>query len=547
MKDKLVVILSGEIAAGKTTLAEKLSEDFDFKILKTREALQTLFEKEINEETPDRSSLQKFGEQLDTKSNGEWVMNHFQSHVRNNQRVIIDAARIKSQIDAFRNAYGYHVVHIHLKASVIDLEYRFVERGIEKGKFTSKGEALKKYSSYKADKTEAGVNQLEAEADLVIDTSIYQNSQDTFLSAASFLKLLPPIDTQLVDVVIGGQFGSEGKGQVVAYIAPEYDCLIRVGGPNAGHKVFHQPNPDTFHLIPSGSRRASNAKIIIGPGAVLSEEVLLKEILDFEIEKERLVIDGNATIISSRDMAWEAKNDGIGSTKQGVGKATAQNILHRIKGDEKFKAKNQRRLKGYIGSAHEEYERLYAKGKRLLLEGTQGTFLSLHHGFYPFVTSRDTTVSGCIAEAGISPRRIRKIIMVVRRYPIRVQNPETGMKSSGDFFSKEITLEEIAKRSGLSLEELQRIETTSTTKKKRRIAEFNWALFRRACELNSPTDIALTFADYINKDNRNAMRYSQLTEDTMRFVEEIERCSGISTSLIATEFSYRAIIDRRNW
>jgi adenylosuccinate synthase len=547
MKDKLIVILSGEIAAGKTTLAEKLSENFDFKILKTREALEAFFEKDSNEESPDRSSLQKFGEQLDVNSNGGWVMKYFQSHVRKNPRVIIDSARIKNQIDAFRDAYGYHVVHIHLKADAEALLNRFIDRGVQQGKYPSKMEALKKYGSYKSDKTESGVNQLDADADLVIDTSIYQNPDDTFLRASSFLKLLAPIDSKLVDVIVGGQFGSEGKGQVAAYLAPEYDGLIRVGGPNAGHKVFHMPTPDTFHLIPSGSRRASNAKIIIGPGAVLSEEVLLEEIQNFGIERERLIIDENATIISEDDKKWEAEFDGIGSTKQGVGKATAENILNRIKGDNRFKAANQRRLKGYIGCAHDEYERFYAKAQRILLEGTQGTFLSIHHGFYPHVTSRDTTVSGCISEAGISPMRVRKIIMVVRRYPIRVQNPETGTLTSGGFYSREITLEDIADKSGISIEELQKIETTSTTKKKRRIAEFNWALFRKACELNSPTDVALTFSDYISIKNRDAMRYSQLTPETMRFVEEMERCSGVPTSLIATEFSYRAIIDRRNW
>lgn len=548
MKNKFIVILSGEIAAGKTTLSEGLAQRFGFQHLKTRGALNDLFEKHQENGSGDqRSNFQVFGEQLDRDSKGAWVRDYFQKQVRNYSKVIIDSARILEQIQAFRRAYSQYVVHIHLKASPQKLVKRYLERGLKENRFSTEQEGLKKYESYKADKTEAGIKNLEKEADLIIDTGLYQNPEDTALSAASFLKLLPSIHCQLVDVIIGGQFGSEGKGQVAAYLAPEYDCLIRVGGPNAGHKVFSIPSPNTYHLLPSGAKRASEAKIIIGPGAVINEEVILKEISQFGIEKDRLLIDENVTIISPGDIAWEQEHDGIGSTKQGVGKATSENLILRIKGDDTHKAKNSRRLKQYIGSAHEMYERLYAENKKILLEGTQGTLLSLHHGFYPFVTSRDTTASGCIAEAGISPKRIRKIVLVARRYPIRVQSPNDGQYSSGPFHSNELTLKEIASRSGISIQELEAIETTSTTKRKRRIAEFNWALFRKACELNSPTDIALTFADYITIENRKAVRYGQLTPETMRFIEHLERCAGVPTSLIATEFSYRAIIDRRFW
>ena len=90
-------------------------------------------------------------------------------------------------------------------------------------------------------------------------------------------------------------------------------------------------------------------------------------------------------------------------------------------------------------------------------------------------------------------------------------------------------------------------QKTTTTKKDRRVAEFSWSMFRRACELNSPTDIALTFADYISILNEKARRYDQLTSDTRQLIEEIERCSGVKVSLIGTCFDYRAIIDRRNW
>jgi adenylosuccinate synthase len=194
-------------------------------------------------------------------------------------------------------------------------------------------------------------------------------------------------------------------------------------------------------------------------------------------------------------------------------------------------------------------EDLYTRNKKILLEGTQGTMLSLHHGIYPYVTSRDTSVSGCISDAGISPKRIRKIIMVTRTFPIRVKNPIDG--TSGPFsrrdYNNETTLEEVAENSGLPIEEIMNLEKTSVSKKQRRIAYFNWAIFREACELNSPTDIAMTFADYIDSKNRLARRYDQLTSKTTKFIDELERCSGVPVSLIATNFNHRSIIDRRNW
>jgi adenylosuccinate synthase len=170
--------------------------------------------------------------------------------------------------------------------------------------------------------------------------------------------------------------------------------------------------------------------------------------------------------------------------------------------------------------------------------------LSLHHGFYPHVTSRDTTVAGCLAEAGISPSRVRKVILVCRTYPIRVQSPKDG--DSGPM-SQEVDWKTIAQRSGIPLAELRRTERTSTTKRKRRVAEFDWVLLRKSASLNAPTDIALTFADYLNIANRNASRFEQLDITTIRFIEEIERVAAAPVSLISTRFHSRAIVDRRAW
>lgn len=552
---KIILLLSGEIAAGKTTLAHKLEENFGFTVLKTRLALKELGKKKLKGNEPDRTFFQKYGRQLDKDNEGKWLLDYFQlnygSDLDTKSFFVVDSIRIKDQLKQFRQAYNFLVFHIHLTASPQCLEERYMQR--EEVIHLKTEDATKKYELAKADPTEKHVPKLAEDADLNIDTEL-STKDDVLIRIASFLKLLAPTKNSLVDVIIGGQFGSEGKGQIAAHISPEYDCLLRVGGPNAGHTVYEElfndegklvPDKHVFHLLPSGSHRNRKAKLILGPGSIINVDTILQEIAKYHITdefSERLIIDPNAIVISEADIKLEQQvKKTIGSTGQGVGAATANNLIARLYGDEKHKAKNNNRLAPFIGSTYETLEDLYRRGKKILLEGTQGTGLSIHHGIYPYVTSRDTTVSGCISEAGISPRRVNKIIMVARTYPIRVGG------TSGPFVSKEIDLQTISDRSGKDIEELKSTEKTTTTKIDRRIAEFSWTMFRKSCELNSPTDIALTFTDYISSDNTKARRYDQLSTETRQFIEEIERCSGVKVSLISTSFDYRAIIDRRNW
>lgn len=543
---KIILLLSGEIASGKSTLSKNLEDRFNFKICKTREALKELGRKKLKGKEPSRDFLQKLGETLDKSEKGKWVLNSFEEkfgyQFNDFNFYVIDSVRILDQIKHFRTAYSYSIYHIHLIASSNCLKERFLSRADENQK--TKAVATNEYKSAKADPTESQVHTLQNDADLVINTELC-SKEDVFTRVASFFKLLAPTKNELVDVIVGGQFGSEGKGQIAAHIAPEYDCLLRVGGPNAGHTVYEEPEKHVFHLLPSGSHRNQHAKLILGPGSVINVDKVLHEISKYNIVDEfskRLTIDENAIIISESDIKKEDKLKGtIGSTGQGVGMATANNIIERLKGNDKHKAKNCSKLKPFIGNTFEVLEDLYRNNKRILLEGTQGTGLSLHHGIYPFVTSRDTSVAGCLSEAGISPKRVKRIIMVTRTYPIRVGG------TSGPFISNEINMEVVAKRSGKNAKELIAKEITTTTKKERRIAEFSWSLFRKACELNSPTDIALTFTDYVSIENMKARRYDQLTADTRQLIEEIERCSGVKVSLISTCFDYRAIIDRRHW
>jgi adenylosuccinate synthase len=207
-------------------------------------------------------------------------------------------------------------------------------------------------------------------------------------------------------------------------------------------------------------------------------------------------------------------------------------------------AKDCQELKPFVRDTWELLESSYKSGQRILVEGTQGAGLSLFHGAYPYVTSRDTTASGCLSEAGIPGTRLRKTIMVCRTYPIRVQNPEGG--TSGPL-SQEVDWEDIAKRANVEIGAIRTNERTSTTNRERRVGAFDWALLRKSSALNGPTDIAITFTDYLHPQNAEARRYDQLTLETIRFIEEVERVGAAPVSLISTRFDFRGIIDRRTW
>lgn len=319
---------------------------------------------------------------------------------------------------------------------------------------------------------------------------------------------------------------------------------MRVGGPNAGHQVFAEPKPEKYYHLPSGTKRAPNARLLLGPGAVINPKKLLDELADHSIDRDRLIIDGQAMIISDEDIEEEQRLFGnISSTAQGVGVASARKLTGRSdykSGEKLFLAKDCDDLKPFIGSARKILADAFVNGHRILLEGTQGTSLSVHHGQYPHVTTRDTTVAGCLADAGIAPSNVRRVIMVCRTFPIRVGGPSGPMEN-------EVDMEEIHARSGIPLDPLKVAERTTTTNRPRRIAEFDWEQFKDSVQLNGPTDIALTFVDYFGIENRDAFRFEQLTNETIRFVEEVERVAGRPVSLLSTNFGWRNVIDRRAW
>src|SRR6185369_3472712 len=425
-----IVLISGPVAAGKSTLCQGLQDRFGAYILKTKSIIQSRYPDARSE----RRELQRLGDRLDAKTNGRWVEQELSRYIHDRalqeSLVVVDAVRKSEQVDALRRAYGPRVVHIHLSASDDELADRYIGR---KG---SVARELPSYSEVRAgSKTESRIGRLKDIADVVVQSD-QSKVEDVLVRVASHLGLYGREHDRVVDVVVGGQFGSEGKGHICSYIAPEYDVLVRVGGPNAGHKVFQDPEPYTHRQLPSGTRFC-DAQLLIGPGAVIDINTLLKEVADCDVDSKRLSIDPQAMVINEADRRNEKRLvDVIGSTGQGVGAAAARRILDRAKSKHTL-ARDIPTLKAFCRPVAEQLEEAYAKRKRVLLEGTQGTGLSIYHGTYPHVTSRDTTVAGCLAEAGIPPIRVRRVVMVCRSYVIRVQSPSGH--SSGPLRAGELT------------------------------------------------------------------------------------------------------------
>jgi len=301
-----------------------------------------------------------------------------------------------------------------------------------------------------------------------------------------------------VDVLVGGQYGSEGKGQIAAHLcrAREYDVVMRVGGPNAGHSFEFGGRKYCFHQIPVGAVTSPESKVYIGAGAVIDPDCFAREVSQLVRGEDRVFVHPQAVVIEQADKDAESYSivGGIGSTGSGSGHVAARKMMRGAFSMPVLAADHP--VTGWYTR-----QGLPSTYRRLFLEGTQGSLLSLHHGRYPYVTSRDTTVSGCLSEAGIPPSYVRDVWMVCRTFPIRVASPAGG--SSGPL-PNELTWEEMSEITGIPADTLRERERTSTTKRLRRIGRWDRGDFMNAFRLNNPNCLALTFCDYLHPDNVNA-------------------------------------------
>jgi adenylosuccinate synthase len=341
-------------------------------------------------------------------------------------------------------------------------------------------------------------------------------------------------------VVVGGQYGSEGKGKISAFIAKQegIDICVRCGGPNSGHSFVDEDGKTiVLRQLPTGFVNPRTRLLI--PAGALIDPVILKEEIDLlSLHPSRIGIDRNCFIIEEKDKQKERMvglKERLSSTLCGVGAALSRRIM---RGDDARLAKDvldqHSWLREYIADASSEINDQLDQGKKVLIEGTQGFGLSLYHSEnYPHCTSRDTTAVGFLSETGVSPRRVTEIVVVLRTFPIRVAGKQAGP------LVDEITWDQIRAESGYPYEIT---EWTSVTRKIRRVGRFDWDLAAQAIRFNQPTRLAMNGLDYLSYEDKGKRQFGGLTEKTKRFLEDIEGRFGVPIMYQGTGPSITEII-----
>ena len=294
-----------------------------------------------------------------------------------------------------------------------------------------------------------------------------------------------------VSIVVGGQYGSEGKGKVTHWLARKQQAryAIRVGGPNSGHTVVDKGRRTVFRTLPTPTL-IDGVIGVVPAGAYLDVDVLLREVEETGLTKDRLLIHPSAVVIDDsmkEDERQAGLVEGIGSTGQGVGGAVAQRAMRRR--SVTF-AEDMEPLRGFVRA---DLDRILAdaldRGERVIVEGTQGFGLSiLHGGHYPYATSRDTTAAGALSEAGLSPRDVDCVALTLRAFPIRVGG------NSGPL-PLETTWKRIRRECGAGAD---LTELTTVTGRPRLVAKFHEEIVLRAIRTNRPDLVILNHVDYFD-------------------------------------------------
>src|SRR5438876_7834684 len=266
-------------------------------------------------------------------------------------------------------------------------------------------------------------------------------------------------------ILIGMQWGDEGKGKIIDVLTAQADIVVRSqGGNNAGHTVMYRGVQYILHLIPSGILRHGKT-CVIGNGVVVDPVALVAEIdglrkLGIKIDKNLLISDCAHLVLPYHrilDEQRELRRGRIGTTKRGIGPAYGDkaartglrmaDLIQPIVFSKKLQAKvieNNRilqalgakpisfrdvnetylaaaeKLRPYVTNTVVYLHRPMDRGKQILFEGAQGTFLDIDHGTYPYVTSSNTTAGGACTGTGVPPHRVDRVVGVMKAYTTRV-------------------------------------------------------------------------------------------------------------------------------
>jgi adenylosuccinate synthase len=328
-------------------------------------------------------------------------------------------------------------------------------------------------------------------------------------------------------VVVDGFFGDTGKGKIVSYLSVVDNPAVcaRAGvGPNAGHTVVKESRTFKLRMVPCAFVN-TNTRLLIGPGVVVNPEVLLKEVEELDIG-DRFGLDSQCAVIESKHIDQDRRGHlktRIQTTGTGTGPCNAERAMRTVK-----MARDIPELKMYLADVPAELNLALDEGETVVIEGTQGTHISLFHGTYPYCTSKDVCASAACSDVGIGPTRVDEVILVLKAYVTRV--------GAGDL-PGEIDHEE-AKRRGWD-------EYGTVTGRQRRAAPFNFDLARRSVMINGATQVAVTKLDILYPECKGLTRFAELTPKIQGFVTKIEEELQLPVTLIGTGPGVYNVIDRR--
>jgi len=329
-------------------------------------------------------------------------------------------------------------------------------------------------------------------------------------------------------VVVCGFFGDTGKGKIISYLSLKDKIAItaRAGvGPNAGHTVVYEGKEYKLRMIPSAFVY-DKSRLLIGPGVLIDPQILIQEI-ELTKSQNNVGVDSQCAIIESKHIQADRKGqlaEKIKTTGTGTGPCNAERALRTVK-----LARDLPELKNYLTDVPLEVNEALNNGKNVLIEGTQGTYLSLYHGTYPYCTSKDVTASAACSDVGVGPTKVDDVLLVFKAYVTRV---------GGGSLPNELSWEEAEKRGWA--------EVATVTGRKRRAAPFNYDLAKRAVMLNGATQAAVTKIDVLFPECKGVKSYEELSQQAKAFIKKVEKEIGVPVTLIGTGPDTWEIVDRRD-
>ena len=346
-----------------------------------------------------------------------------------------------------------------------------------------------------------------------------------------------------IDVVVGGQFGDEGKGMIAKLLADQaekreepYQWTGRVGAQNAEHRFIHQACDFCARVLPSAACYRPNIMAVLGAGHCFIPEHLIREAVHLGIPISRIIVDPRAMWLKPEHARKNLEvGNARGTTGWGVGAAIAEKVRRHPETKLIGECEELRDVLGQNLRAASEFI-ADARGPGLV-EGSQGALLSLNHGYYPHCTAKDVTVPAVAGEFGFGHKRIRRVVGVFRMVLMRVPGP------SGPSAGHELSFDEVEERTSLRLPHHKRLQGDTTKwraslkpeqAEEERLFDFSLGEMRKSHILNNYDALAITFTDYHRKGNYRVTKWDNLHPDTRAQIETIERDVDVPVILIRT-------------